>query len=161
MRTIAILFLSIIGSTALAQYPDGTLVFSGKPGTIIGNVAQRMSTNAQGSSSRFTHVGIILGGRVYHSDYPVVATRQVGSLKPKEKAVYVLPSRHYSPQERELMLAYAESQLGKRYILRGFIRRDVSEGWCSPFVKNVLNAGGHRLSYDDGFTPDNLLKAVQ
>ena len=156
-----VLILSLFASTACAQFPDGTLVFSAKPGTIIGNVAMGMASNAQGSASRFTHVGIILNNRVYHADYPWVSTRKIGSLKLGERAIYVVPTRAYSVKESNRMLAYAVSQIGKRYRLKGFIRCDGTEGWCSPFVKNVLNAGGYRLTYRDGFTPDNLLKAIR
>jgi hypothetical protein len=59
------------------------------------------------------------------------------------------------------MEKYAKSQLGRRYSLRGFRLRNGEEGWCSPFVKNVLNQVGHNLTYQDGFTPDNLLKALK
>jgi hypothetical protein len=159
MRYIILFFLLIICSGVNAKYPDGTLVFSNKPGTLVGNIALRSASKAQGYLAKYTHVGIIFGGIIYHSDFPVVTTRT--KLKIGERAIFILPVKNYSVDEINLMLNYANSQLGKRYSLRGYRLRNGEEGWCSPFVKNVLNAGGHRLSYRDGFTPDNLLRALR
>jgi hypothetical protein len=153
--------LSLFASTVSAQLPDGTLVFSRKPGTVIGNVAQRMATKAQGYHSRYTHVGIVLDGVVYHSDYPRVATRAVHDRKRFESMTYQLPARQYTPQQIASMKAYARSQLGQPYRLRGFLRRDGSEGWCSTFVGQVLNRGGHSIDKRQRFTPDNLMRAVR
>lgn len=152
--------LSLLASTASAQLPDGTLVFSSKPGAIIGNVAKRMAGRAQRFGARYTHVGIVLSGRVYHSDYPVVAVKPIGTFKRGEVAVYQLPTRPYTPSQVAAMKAYAQSQLGQRYRLHGFIRRDGSEGWCSTFVGQVLNRGGHAITKQQRFTPDNLLRSV-
>lgn len=160
MIRIAII-LSLFASTASAQLPDGTLVYSSKPNTIIGNVAKRWAARAQGYRATHTHVGIVLGGRVYHADYPRVEAKPIGSRKHGESVTYQLPSRNYTPQQVQSMRSYARSQIGQPYRLRGFIRSDGQEGWCSPFVKNVLNRGGHNLSYQDGFTPDNLKRAVR
>jgi len=154
------LILSLLATTASAQLPDGTLVFSSKPGTVIGNVAQQMATQAQGYSAHHTHVGIILGGRVYHSDYPRVHSYAVGHSKPGELVSYQLPTRNYTPQQIAAMRSYAQSQLGQPYRLRGFLRRDGSEGWCSTFVGQVLNRGGHSISATERFTPDNLRRAI-
>jgi hypothetical protein len=153
--------LSLLTSPALAQLPDGTLVFSNKPGTVIGNVAQRMATKAQGYHSRYTHVGIVLDGVVYHSDYPRVTTRSVHARKRFESMTYQLPARQYTPQQIASMKAYARSQLGQPYRLRGFLRRDGSEGWCSTFVGQVLNQAGHNMTKQQRFTPDNLLRAIR
>jgi hypothetical protein len=139
-------------------YPDGTLVFSNKPGTIIGNAAIASASKVQGYPAKYTHCGIIFNGYIYHSDFPVVAKRT--KLKPGEQATFVLPNRYYTIGEINSMRRYADSQLGKRYSLRGYRLRNGEEGWCSPFVKNVLNQSGHNLTYKDGFTPDNLLKAI-
>jgi hypothetical protein len=155
------LILSLLSTSASAQLPDGTLVFSSKPNTVIGNVAKRMASRAQGFSARHTHVGIVFGNRVYHSDFPRVDSFPVGHFKPGEVVSYQLPMRNYTPQQISAMRAYAQSQIGQPYRLRGFLRRDGSEGWCSTFVGHVLNRGGHSISKRDRFTPDNLMRAVQ
>jgi len=158
MRYIILFFLLIICSSVEAKYPDGTLVFSNKPGTLVGNIALRSASKAQGYQAKWTHVGIILDGKIYHSDFPVTTMRT--SFKIGEKVIFILPSRKYTDQQIYDMKRYANSQLGKRYSLRGFRLRNGEEGWCSPFVKNVLNQAGHKLTYRDGFTPDNLLRAI-
>jgi len=155
------LILSLFASTASAQLPDGTLVFSSKPGTLIGNVAKRMATRAQGYRAEHTHVGIVLGGRVYHSDYPRVVSFAVGTRKRGEVVRYQLPTSQKTTNQVTAMRYYAQSQVGQPYRLRGFLRRDGSEGWCSTFVGEVLNHGGHNISAAERFTPDNLRRAVR
>lgn len=161
MIRLAIILALAIASTASAQLPDGTLVFSSKPNTVIGNVAKRMAARAQGYKATHTHVGIVLGGRVYHSDYPRVATYALGVQKLGEVTSYHLPSRQYTPSQVAAMTHYAQSQIGRPYRLRGFIRRDGGEGWCSTFVGQVLNRGGHNITKQQRFTPDNLQRAIQ
>lgn len=159
-RIAQILLLACICSTAIAQYPDGTMVYSSKPGAVIGRVAQRWAGRAQGYRATHTHVGVILNGRVYHADYPRVTTRPIGQLKRGEVAHYVLPTRQYTPEQIAAMRAYAESQVGKPYRLAGFIRGDGQTGWCSTFVGEVAKRGGHQVSYSDMFTPDKLMRAM-
>jgi len=153
MNTLLLLLISIL------PYPDGTLVFSNKPGTIIGEAARVSASKAQGYPAKWTHVGIIFDGVIYHSDFPVVTKRT--KLKPGERAIFVLPNRYYTPGEIKTMKNYAESQLGKRYSLRGYRLRNGEEGWCSTFVGNVLNQTGHNITKQQRFTPDNLMRAVR
>jgi hypothetical protein len=158
---IFIAFVLTAVSSRAQSLPDGTLVFSSKPNTVIGNVAKRMASRAQGFSARHTHVGIVFGGRVYHSDFPRVHSFPVGHHKRGESVTYQLPTRNYTPQQIAAMRSYAQSQVGQPYRLRGFLRRDGSEGWCSTFVGQVLNRGGHSINKRDRFTPDNLMRAVR
>lgn len=165
MKTIILILLfSLPTLTAVSQspgdLPDVTIVYSGKP-SYVGRVAKRWASRAQGYPATYTHVGIVLGGRVYHADYPAVTSRPVWQLKRGEVATYVLPRHNYSSPQVAAMKAYAQSQIGQPYRLRGFIRRNGEEGWCSQFVRRVLEQGGHNLSYQDGFTPDNLLRAIK
>jgi len=160
-RIVIAVLLACVCSQAFAQYPDGTMVYSSKPGSIVGRVAQRWASRAQGYQATHTHVGIVLNGMVYHSDYPRVATRPIGQLKRGEVARYVLPSKQYTPSQVAAMRSYAKLQVGQPYRLRGFLRRDGSEGWCSTFVGQVLNRGGHSISATQRFTPDNLMRAIK
>lgn len=154
-------FSLIVCVPAFGQFPDGTLVYSSKPNTVIGNVAKRWAARAQGYRATHTHVGIVLGGRVYHADYPRVESKPIGSRKLGEVVTYQLPTRNYTPQQVQAMRNYAQSQIGQPYRLRGFIRGNGEEGWCSQFARRVLEQGGHNLSYQDGFTPDNLLRSIR
>lgn len=158
---VRILILACVSTPAIAQYPDGTLVMSSKPGTIVGNVAQRMATRAQGYKSRYTHVGIILGGRIYHADFPRFGAIAIGAHKRGEKADYYAPTNRYTAEQVAAMKAYAQSQVGQAYRLRGFIFRTDDDRYCSPFAKNVLKHAGHDLTRQDGLTPDNLIRALQ
>jgi hypothetical protein len=160
-QACGILLIALFCSPAFAQHPDGTIVYSSKPNSVVGRVAQRMATRAQGYRATHTHVGITLGGRVYHADYPRVEAKPIGQFKRGEIASYQLPTRNYTPQQVAAMRFYAQSQVGQPYRLRGFLRRDGSEGWCSTFVGQVLNRGGHSISKRDRFTPDNLMRAVR
>ena len=155
------MLLVVFAASVKANYPDGTLVYSSKPSSVVGRVAKRMATRAQGYQATHTHVGIVLGGRVYHADYPRVEAKPIGQFKRGEIASYQLPIRNYTPQQISAMRAYAQSQIGQPYRLRGFLRRDGSEGWCSTFVGQVLNRGGHSISKRDRFTPDNLKRGLQ
>jgi hypothetical protein len=161
MIRVAIILSLAITSTASGQLPDGTIVFSSKPGTVIGNVAKRLASNAQGFRASYTHVGIVFGNRVYHSDFPRVHSFPLGHHKRGEAVTYQLPTSSYTPQQIAAMKAYAQSQIGQPYRLRGFLRRDGSEGWCSTFVGQVLNRGGHQITKQQRFTPDNLMRAVR
>ncbi len=159
-RIATTILIACVCSQAFAQYPDGTMVYSSKPGSIVGRVAQRWASRAQGYQATHTHVGIVLNGKVYHADYPRVTTKPIGQLKRGEVAHYVLPSKQYTQAELSAMRSYAESQVGKPYRLAGFIRRDGQKGWCSTFVGEVAKRGGHSISYGEMFTPDNLRRAI-
>jgi hypothetical protein len=161
MKLIITLILAIITTTASAQYPDGTLVLSSKPGTIIGNVAQRMASRAQGYRSKYTHIGVVIEGRIYHSDYPRVASIAVGAHKRGERADYYAPATPYTPQQVAAMKSYAQSQIGQPYRLRGFRLRNGEEGWCSTFAGQVLNRGGYNIGKSQRFTPDGVLNSVR
>jgi hypothetical protein len=159
---IAVMFAFMwIGPTASAQLPDGTVIYSSKPGSVIGRVAQRWATRAQGYPARYTHVGIVLGGQVYHADYPHVTSYPVGQNKLGVVLRYEMPNRQYTQQQIGAMKRYAHSQIGQPYRLRGFLRNDGGEGWCSQFIRRVKEQAGHDLSYRDGFTPDNLRHALR
>lgn len=160
VRTLT-LVLAIITTTASAQYPDGTLVMSSKPGTIIGNVAQRMATRAQGYRSQYTHVGVVIQGRIYHSDFPRVGSIAVGAHKRGERADYYVPTRQYTPQQVAAMKSYAQSQVGQPYRLRGFRLRNGEEGWCSTFAGQALNRAGYNIGKSQRFTPDGVLNSVR
>jgi hypothetical protein len=159
-RSVWFFVLVSIGSTAIAQVPDGTMVYQSKPNTIIGDVAKRWASRAQGYQAIDTHVGVVIDGWVYHADYPRVARYRVGQEKRGVVSRYELPDRQYTPGQVDAMRRYAQSQIGQPYRLRGFIRNDGTEGWCSQFARRVKEQAGHRLSYRDGFTPDNLRRAL-
>jgi hypothetical protein len=161
MKPIITLILAIITTTASAKYPDGTLAMQSKPGRIVGDVAQGMASRAQGYPARHTHVGVVLDNMLYHLDYPRMAAVPLGDYKRGTVTDYYVPVVPYTPQQVAAMKSYAQSQLGKRYSLRGFRLRNGQEGWCSTFAGHVLNQAGWNISKSQRFTPDGVLNSVR
>jgi len=63
------------------------------------------------------------------------------------------------------MMHYAESQMGRRYMCRGYFfpkwfgkTRGI---YCSQYACNVLRAGGVPIPVGAGYSPDKLLKALK
>jgi cell wall-associated NlpC family hydrolase len=151
MRWIVLTIIAMtFTSPADAEYPDGTLVFSNKRG-IIGTVAKRITGGDQ-----YTHVGVVLGGRVYESDWPRVTAKPIASYgKRRTTNDYYVPLQSHNVQAMRLT---AESLIGTSYRLRGYFRPTRNPGlWCSPFVGRVLIAGGYPITSRDYHEPQNLL----
>ena len=142
-----------------AQYPDGTLVFSSKKG-IVGRVAKRMTGGDQ-----YTHVGVVIDGLVYESDWPRAHAVPVASYgKPRTTNDYYIPKVPYTTSEVAAMRADARRNLGKPYKLRNYLRPGTKKTygtWCSPYAASVIAASGRFLvSSYDGYEPQNLLRKV-
>jgi uncharacterized protein YycO len=161
MRSAIFSIAILLASAAIAQYPDGTLAMQSKPGRIVGNVAQRMASRAQGHPAHYTHVGIVLGGVLYHLDYPRMVAVPLGAYKRGTVTDYYVPTVPYTPQQIAAMRSYARSQVGQPYRLRGFRLRNGEEGWCSTFAGQVLNQAGWNISKSQRFTPDGVLNSVR
>jgi hypothetical protein len=144
----------MLSTLAHAQYPDGTLVFSSKRG-LVGRIAKRITGGDQ-----YTHVGIVFGGRVYESDFPRATSTPVSQYgKRGTTNDYYVPTRPIG--DINAMHATAQSMLGTRYGLRGYIKPvRKPDMWCSPYVGKVLNAGGQRLTASDYHEPQNLLNRM-
>ena len=152
------LLLFLFAETASAQYPDGTIILSSKKG-LIGRVAKRITGGDQ-----YTHSQIILGGRVYESDWPRAKVGPIGHYKRGTTNDYYVPVVPFTTQEVAQMKTKAQSMVGKRYDLRNYRNpssRRTDGTWCSPFVGQVLNASGRfNLSFNDYYEPQNLIGAV-
>lgn len=159
MNKLLFLFLILCCNTVFAQYPDGTLVFSNSRG-LVGRIAKRITGNDQ-----YTHVGIVLDGRVYESDYPRSKNTLVGQYSKRTNTNdYYVPSVPYSQVEVDRMKSYANSNMGKPYRLRNYFNpnsRPVNGTWCSPFVGNTLNSSGrYNLSNSQMHEPQNLMNSI-
>ena len=158
LRTFA-LFILLFCSTAYAQYPDGTLVFSSKKG-LVGRVAKRITGGDQ-----YTHVGVIIDGMVYESDFPKSKATPVHLYgKWRTTNDFYIPTHLYSDEQVTRMRANAQANLGKPYRLRNYInpRTPKTDGtWCSPYAGTVINQTGRfRLNSNDLYEPQNLLMKV-
>ena len=159
MRVLLLFILLCLASTASAQYPDGTLVFSSKQG-LVGNVAKRITGGDQ-----YTHVGIVIDGLVYESDWPRARAIPVSSYgKPRTTNDFYVPEIPYSDQEVAQMRSEARANLGKPYRLRNYFRpgtKQTDGTWCSPYSADVVRASGRfQISSYDGYEPQNLLRKV-
>lgn len=129
--------------------------------TVVGRVAKRIT-----GGDKYTHVGIVLNGYVYEADWPRVKKTPVSGYKSNRRRVNVdvyAPSRPFSQAEVQAMVNHAEGKLGQKYGLRSYFRPGAKANgtWCSPYVKDVLNASGrYNLSNGDGHEPQNLLGAI-
>lgn len=154
-RSVCLTLLLLISSIVTAQYPDGTLVFSNKKG-LVGNVARRIS-----GGDHYTHVGIVIDGYVYESDWPKAVRTPVANYgKPRTTNDYYTPKVQANIAN---MRAKAVAMLGTPYSLKGYKGRRVGRNgqWCSPYVGKVLIAGGWKLSASHYHEPQDLLTAVQ
>jgi hypothetical protein len=154
-KILSLLLLSCWANLVFAQHPDGTIVLSNKKG-IVGRVARRIT-----GGDEYTHVGIVIDGYVYESDYPRSKRTPVAQYgKRRTTNDYYHPIH---PVDVGAMRDKANSMLGLPYSLKNYVRPGsvVEQGmWCSPFVGKVLNAGGFRLSEQDYYEPQNLLQSV-
>jgi len=145
----------LVCSIVQAELPDGTLVFSNKK-SLVGRVARRITGGDQ-----YTHVGIVLDGYVYESDWPKAKRTPVSQYgKRRTTNDYYVP---LVPVDTTAMRAKADSMVGQPYRLRNYFRpgsRQVNGTWCSPFVGQVLNAGGYSLSASQYHEPQNILNAT-
>jgi len=160
MKTILFLILFCLTNTSYAQYPDGTLIFSSKKG-LIGRVAKNMTGGDQ-----YTHVGVVIDGYVYESDWPRAHAVPVANYgKPRTTNDYYIPKVPFSVVEVAAMRANAQINLGKPYKLRNYLRprsKKTDGTWCSPYSAGVISASGrYQLSQHDGYEPQNLLRAVR
>lgn len=150
--------LGLMQHSAAAQMPDGTLVFSNKRG-VIGRVAHRLT-----GGEHYTHVGIVLGGRVYESDWPRATSHPVAHYgKFRTTNDYFVPQQLFSSASTQAMRYQASSLMGMPYSLRRFFNPHVADDrgtWCSPFVASVLAAGGRPTTPSQSHTPQRLLNAV-
>ena len=154
-----LLFCSEICSAQ--QYPDGTLVMSNKPGTIVGNIAKRMT-----GGNEYTHIAIIFDDLVYELDWPRVKNPVHFSKYGKPRTVndYYIPIIPYTNQQANDMVMYAKSKIGQPYQLRNYLnpnsRKTVGE-WCSPYVAAVLKSGGVNITEWEGREPQRILNKLR
>jgi hypothetical protein len=138
----------------LLWVPDGTLVMSSKPGTLVGNIAKRMT-----GGDKYTHIGIVFNNHVYESDWPIAKKTPV-HLYGKARTVndYYYPKQPIS--NVAAMMDVAERELGKPYKLRNYLnpRSKPTYGtYCSPYVAKVFTDSGTPIPKYYGYEPQRLL----
>lgn len=167
----ALLVVAPAATTAMAaeQVQDGSLIFW-RGGVLAGPIARHTGSN-------ITHAAIVLkdtAGKpwVYEavpprvhkvplSEYLTEMTQK--SKKHKDFTWFVLtPKKAYTQKQVKDMRAYAEEQLGRPYMLRGWWKGHEVRGlFCSQYVGNILEKSGVIKSGQWHESPASLHKKIQ
>jgi len=159
MRYILPLFVLlaiVVGCCRSQQIESGTLVFSNKS-SLVGRIAKRVS-----GGDHYTHVGIVIDGYVYESDWPRSKKTPVNQYGKR-----FTTNDYYRPNHAldvTAMRSTAESMLGQRYSLKNYFRpgSQPSNGtWCSPFAGRVLNSGGYNLTPTQFHEPQAIYNTIR
>jgi hypothetical protein len=146
IMTTAIL-LGVGGSTAV-DVPNGSILVIHNSKKLV-----RLST-----ASTITHVAMVFNetGKPYVYEATPAKVRRL-ELKQYYKEIGVLnrdrkeqmrieicgPRRAYTDRERSQMLAYLQSQLGRRYSIRGYVRESPGDGiHCAALVGTAVTRSG-------------------
>jgi hypothetical protein len=154
--TRCFVFMVLLLGCGLSQAQEsGTIVLSSKTG-LVGRIAKRIS-----GGDHYTHVGIVIDGYVYESDWPRAKKTPVSQYGKRGST-----NDYYAPTKSldvDTMRQKAESMLGTRYSLRSYFHPDrKSNGtWCSPFSGEVLNAGGCNLTPAQYHEPQNIYETLR
>jgi hypothetical protein len=127
---------AILLALALVSAPDGSVIFW-QDSALVRPIERK-------TGSRLTHAAVILDGYVYESviEAGVQKTPLEDYQGPKRGTWFIMvPNTPYT--NVAAMKAYAESQLGRPYSLRGWRRgREVRGIFCSDYAGNILARGG-------------------
>ena len=163
------MFAAILMTVAVIGLPDGTLI------TIENGLLSRPIARHTGSA--MSHCAVVQDGYVYEATVPRVRRmleadyflwlqhrQHVRQARwGKQLRWYVTrPHTPFPPAEVAVMRAYADSQLGRHYALRGYwSARPVSGIHCSEFVGNVLAASGRYESLGRHESPVTVYAKAQ
>jgi hypothetical protein len=163
MRLIlSMCILLTVCQPAAAQVQDGSVIF------LQGGLLERPI--AKHTDSTLTHAAIVLyqGDEpwVYESTPPRVArmplAEYVSLLESKSEKhgfswFVMAPRVPYSIRELTAMKEYADSQLGRPYMLRGWWKgREVRGIFCSEYVGNIIEKSGRIVSANYRESPGSL-----
>ena len=151
----------------LIGLPNGSIVVW-EGGFLVGPIG-----NVTGS--QYTHVAIVLDNNIYEATPPVVRKMSVDnyfvyleSLKTKPfwqrrsfNYFILKPVKLFTDKQVSEMRSYAESQLGRPYMLRGYWQnREVRGIMCSQYVGNTLEKSGLIKSSNYKESPISLYNKV-
>jgi hypothetical protein len=136
-----LIFLAV---ATLPDIPDGSLLFV-ENGY---NIVERFT------DSSYSHVAIVLDGVVYEANPPDVRTYPLaewftnigkaneGSGSPAIVEI-VSPNRPYTKDELREMRTYLNEQVGRRYSVRGYLRKSPGDGiHCAEMCATALEKTG-------------------
>lgn len=142
------LFVILLALSGTAPAPDGALLFLENSNRIVEYV----------TGDDISHVAIVMrenGRPLVYEATPAEVRRvelsqyydeisQLNYRKREKVRVWVLsPQRVYEQSELDTMKEYLDSQLGRRYSVKNFVRGRPGDGiHCSELVANTLSRGG-------------------
>jgi hypothetical protein len=138
--------------------PDGSLVFSGLR-TPFGRLVERFVGHP------YTHVGIVVDGRVYEATLPRVKSSPAAAPGLRGGFYHwYSPDFPFSSRESAGVREYVAGQVGRPYGLATWVNPRVSAQrgiYCSEFAAQALTASGrYRLPRAAGYDPAALLRSV-
>lgn len=166
MKTLILILSFVLGcllctacNASDISYPDGTIVYSSSIG-LIGRIAGRIT-----GGHKYTHIGVVIDGQVYESDWPKICRGPVIDYgKKKTTNDYFVPKKPFTKEEVDKMRKYAISQLGKPYQLKNYFypnSRPTKGTWCSVYAGRVLNASGrYSLTPAEIFEPQRIKNKI-
>lgn len=146
---------------------NGSVIFW-KGGLLIGPISKH-------TGSLLTHAAIILDELVYEAMPPRVRKMrlldyyqhleewgQQKFIERRDFSWFVLrPRKEFSSQALVAMTIYAQSQLGRRYMLRGWWQQQETRGtFCSQYVSNIIAKSGLIQSANFRESPGSLYKKL-
>jgi hypothetical protein len=138
----------------LSSIPDGSIIFVENGSDIVKNI----------TNSYLTHVAIVFNEYVYESNHPKVKKTPVEKYLKINKNIIILSSKvPYSNKEVKNMQRFAESQIGKKYSVKAYIRGIPAEGMhCSEYISEILiKSGRYQSSVPSRVTPGSLWKSIK
>jgi hypothetical protein len=144
-----------------AGVKDGSVLFW-QDGVLIKPILKR-------TGSHLTHAAVILNGYVYEAVPPrvhkVPLADYLKEMEGKKKRGFtyfiVSPKTPYTKDQVTAMVSYAESQLGRRYVLRGYNKRLTRGIFCSQLVSDILGKGGQIESDSFRESPGSLFEKLK
>lgn len=134
------------------------IVFSNSK-SLVGRIAKQLT-----GGDRYTHVGLVVNGYVYESDWPVSRKTPVSQYG-KRGGTYDYYSLGLSTAEKQAVLRNASKELGKPYQLKNYFwprSRNTTGTYCSPFVGRILDQSTrYRLAPHQYHDPQGIFDAVR
>ena len=153
---LALIIIGIAANSRAGELPDGTLLFLENCSSVV----------ERATHGEIAHVAIVFceNGRqwVYEAtpakvrrvrldDYLIDLARSNQRRKEADeiRAFALQPQPEYTPDEVAKMRAYLDSQLGRRYSVKNYVRGKPYDGiHCAELTASTLNASG-RCAYSD------------
>lgn len=155
------IFLFTCLLTAEPTYQDGSIIL------FQDSFMTHVIENKTGSD--LTHAAIIFQNQgklwVYESAPPAVVRIPFDEYKKRFKtSKYYIYSRNqpFKKEQTEKMLKYADSQLGRKYMLRQWLLERETKGiHCSQYAGNILQASGLYQSKNYKESPVAILNKIK